>query len=73
MSVNWRRGLFRAWLLLSFLWAVGMSTFMLANNPPDNPPESLGFAIVALLPLIVGGIILGSFFAIRWVVRGFIP
>jgi hypothetical protein len=31
IRMNWRRGFFRAWVLISIIWAVGWSAFVLSN------------------------------------------
>lgn len=64
--MNWRRGLFRLWVVASVAWAVFLVGWMVVD-PPTNPRwDRIAIAAVAL-PAAVW--VLGML--IVWVGRGF--
>jgi hypothetical protein len=70
---NWRRGLLRAWALLSALWIIGFSVFLffVLGRPPtihwgaENLAFLAGFLFVPPLALLALGV------ATAWVLKGF--
>ena len=72
MLVNWRRGLLRLWLLISFSWIVSWALYMTISNANDGFRLHELLAIPVLLckpPCAV--LILG--FTTKWAMKGFKP
>jgi hypothetical protein len=81
-SVNWRKGLFRAWLFLSLVWTIVVVIFSvllfrienLRLNPefgdlvPVTFEQVILISIVSLLPPLAL-LILGH--SLAWIVKGF--
>jgi hypothetical protein len=70
--LNWQRGIFRAWIVFSVLWAVGWGAtfFYISTIPRFGPPKAFDLAILipfTLLPFIL--LLIAQSF--RLVVRGF--
>lgn len=69
--VNWRRGLFRVWLLLSASWIMGWIVYLTINGIKDglrNSTDPLAIAVLLIGPpiaLLLFGIVA------RWALRGF--
>ena len=71
-QVNWRRGLFRVWLLLSAAWIMGWVVYLVINGIKDGFQNPSLFAIPILLigppvALLLFGVVA------RWAFRGFAP
>jgi hypothetical protein len=72
-QVNWRRGLFRVWLLLSAAWTMGWIVYLIINGIKDglqSKGELLAIPVLLVGPpiaLLLFGIVAG------WAVRGFMP
>lgn len=69
--VNWRRGLFRVWLLLSAAWIMGWTVYIVVNGIKDG---SFG-DLFAILVLLIGPPVALLLFGVvaRWAFRGFAP
>jgi len=72
-QVNWRRGLFRVWLLLSAAWTMGWIVYLIINGIKDGLQSS--GELLAIPVLLVGPPIALLLFGIvaGWAVRGFMP
>src|SRR5215471_3920210 len=70
-QVNWRRGLFRVWLLLSAAWTMGWVVYLIIHGIKDGPQSS--GELLAIPVLLVGPPIALLLFGIvaGWAVRGF--
>jgi hypothetical protein len=69
--VNWRRGLFRVWLLLSASWIMGWIVYLTINGINDGLRNSIDPLAIAVL--LIGPPIALLLFGIlaRWALRGF--
>ena len=69
--VNWRRGLFRVWLLLSASWIMGWVIYLAVNGIKDGFQSSRDWLAIPVLligppiALLLFGIVAG------WALRGF--
>src|SRR5262245_41095589 len=72
-QVNWRRGLFRVWLLLSAAWIMGWTVYLILNGIKDGVQRSSD--LLAIPVLLVGPPIALLLFGIvaGWALRGFMP
>ena len=68
MSVNWKRGLLRAWAVLSAIWVVGVAFLVFDRWPAVEEAEWFFTVALALIPALV---ILLIGFSVAWAVRGF--
>jgi|RhiMetStandDraft_4_1073278.scaffolds.fasta_scaffold04887_3 hypothetical protein len=72
-QINWRRGLFRVWLLLSAAWIMGWTVYLILNGIKDGVQRSgdlLAIPVLLIGPpiaLLLFGIVAG------WALRGFVP
>jgi len=72
-QVNWQRGLFRVWLLLSAAWVMGWIVYLVVNG------IKYGFGnfgdLFAIPVLLIGPPIALLLFGVvaRWAFRGFTP
>jgi hypothetical protein len=73
VQVNWRRGLFRVWLLLSAAWIMGYGVFLILNAMRGGF-QSSGDLLSGLVLLIGPPIALLLFGLMAgWALRGFRP
>jgi hypothetical protein len=73
VEVNWRRGLFRVWVLLSAAWIMGWTIYLLLYGIQvgfQNFSGLLSIPVVLVGPPIA---LLLFGLAARWAVRGFKP
>jgi hypothetical protein len=72
-QVNWRRGLFRVWLLLSAAWIMGWTVYLILNGIKDGVQRSGD--LLAIPVLLVGPPIALLLFGVvaGWALRGFVP
>src|SRR5262249_59044331 len=72
-QVNWRRGLFRIWLLLSAAWTMGWIVYLIINGIKDGLQSSGN--LLAIPVLLVGPPIALLLFGIvaGWGLSGFSP
>jgi len=72
-QVNWRRGLFRVWMLLSAAWTMGWIVYLIIHGLRDGLQSS--GELLAIPVLLVGPPIALLLFGIvaGWAVRGFMP
>ena len=70
-QVNWRRGLFRVWLLLSAAWIMGWTVYIIVNGIKDGF-QSFG-DLFAIPVLLIGPPVALFLFGVvaRWAFRGF--
>ena len=59
MTFNYKTGLFRSWLVLSFLWVAG--TLFMAANP--GPVTSSDWGVAVTVPVIFGVLLSSGVFA----------
>jgi hypothetical protein len=70
-QVNWRRGLFRVWLLFSAAWMMGWIVYLIINGIKDGLQSSGNLLAIPVLlagppiALLLFGIVAG------WALRGF--
>jgi hypothetical protein len=70
-SLNWRRGLFRVWILLSAGWIMGWTIYLLLEGVQGSLSTRGDFIEVPIL-LFAPPIALWLFgFAAAWAIRGF--
>ena len=72
-QVNWQRGLFRVWLLLSAAWIMGWTVYIIVNGIKDGF-QSFG-DLFAISVLLIGPPVALFLFGVvaRWAFRGFAP
>ena len=72
-QVNWRRGLFRVWLLLSAAWIMGWTVYIVVIGIKDGF-QSFG-DLFAIPVLLIGPPVALFLFGVvaRWAFRGFAP
>ena len=72
-QVNWRRGLFRLWLLLSAAWIMGWTVYIVVIGIKDGF-QSFG-DLFAIPVLLIGPPVALFLFGVvaRWAFRGFAP
>jgi hypothetical protein len=71
-ALNWRRGLFRVWLLLSAGWIMGWAIYLLLEGMQGGLSTAADWINVPIL-LIAPPIALGIFgAAMIWALRGFL-
>lgn len=63
MTFNYKTGLFRSWLVLSFLWVAG--TLFMAANP--GPVDASDWGLAVTVPVIFGVLLSSAV----WAIRGF--
>ena len=72
-QVNWRRGLFRVWLLLSAAWIMGWTVYLILNGIKDGVRRSGDLLAIPFLlvgppiALLLFGVVAG------WALSGFVP
>jgi len=70
-SLNWRRGLFRGWILLSAGWIMGWTIYLMLEGVTGSLSTTGDFIEVPIL-LFAPPIALWLFgFAAAWAIRGF--
>jgi hypothetical protein len=72
-QVNWRRGLFRIWLLVSIAWIMGWMVYLIMYGIQGGFKTSNDFLV---LPVLLFGppialLLFGG--AARWAFQGFVP
>ena len=73
LAVNWRRGLFRVWLLLSVAWILGWIVYLVLEGIKGGFQSFGGFLAIPVLligppiALLLFGLVAG------WAFRGFKP
>ena len=73
IAINWRRGLFRVWLLLSLAWIMGWMVYLVMFGIHGGFKNDSDFLEVPVL-LFGPPVALYLFGAIaRWAFRGFAP
>src|SRR5450432_2924568 len=70
IQINWRRGMFRVWLLLSVAWLMGWLNYLLISALERGIGRRAFFKVPVLLfgppiALLIFGV------AARWALRGF--
>jgi hypothetical protein len=70
-AVNWRRGLFRIWILISAGWIMGWTIYLMLEGVQGSLNTTRDFIEVPIL-LFAPPIALWLFgFAAAWAIRGF--
>jgi hypothetical protein len=72
--MSWRRGLFRAWLLLSVLWTAGYIYSCILTAPRlfwTAHPDMFWSRLLIAAPL--PWLLTVAVFGLRWTIRGFRP
>jgi len=72
-QINWRRGLFRVWLLLSIAWIMGWMVYLIIYGIQGGFKDLRDFLV---LPVLLFGppvalLLFGA--AARWAFQGFVP
>lgn len=73
MPINWRRGLFRIWLLLSMAWVLGWSVYLMLyaiQGGFDRNPGLFDLPVLLIGPPLA---LLAVGAAAIWAFRGFKP
>jgi hypothetical protein len=73
MPINWRRGLFRVWLLLSMAWVLGWAVYLMLyaiQGGFDHGAPILDVPVLLLGPPVA---LLAFGSAAIWALRGFKP
>jgi hypothetical protein len=73
MPINWRRGLFRIWLLLSMAWVLGWSVYLMLyalQGGFDRNPGLFDLPVLLIGPPLA---LLAFGAAAIWALRGFKP
>ena len=71
--MNWRRGLYRVWLVLSALWALFLLYLFLVLHDPNSGAFSPGqdISATALWLVVPPSALLGIGVLVGWIARGF--
>jgi hypothetical protein len=72
ISINWNRGAFRLWALVSLAWIMGYALYSIISNFEDGLWNAAAIKIpVALCGPPVALLVIG--FGTKWALKGFAP
>ena len=71
MAVNWRRGLFRVWLLFSAAWLMGWIIYLIMHGLQGGFKTTGDFLVIPVLLFGPPIALLLFGFAAGWAARGF--
>jgi hypothetical protein len=73
MLINWRRGLFRVWLLVSAGWVMGWTIYLIMYGLQGGYSGNKDFVAIPILLLAPPLALLFFGWATGWAFRGFQP
>ena len=73
--MNWRRGIFRAWIVLSIAWTAFVLIVAIGNMGPTAPSDgwALEYWKQPLFAMALPWIVSAAIFGALWISRGFKP
>ncbi len=71
LAINWRRGLFRVWVLVSVAWVLGWAIYMVIDAIREGPKNTRDLLVIPVVLIGPPMALLVFGFAAGWAFRGF--